>query len=188
MPLPKTKLGVAYALAREEIGTKEIPGESDNPTIVQYFEDVGHSWVEDDETAWCAAFVGSMLKRAGLPHTGSLRARSYESWGNHVNEDDAREGDLVVFWRVSPDSGFGHVGFMVRQTAKSILVLSGNQTNMVKEQWYPKSKFIGYRRMDDIPTILKPVPPTPLPPSFPSEGNRWGWLGHILSKLFGRSK
>lgn len=49
------------AAAGEHIGLKEWPGMKHNPTVVAMFADVGHSWVTDDETSWCAAFVGSVL-------------------------------------------------------------------------------------------------------------------------------
>ena len=100
----------AYQLARADEGTWEY-ADGHNPKILQYFADVGHSEVKDDETAWCAAFVGAMLKRAGMPHTGKLNARSYLDWGDEVALEDAQEGDIVVFWRGTPDGWQGHVGF-----------------------------------------------------------------------------
>jgi uncharacterized protein (TIGR02594 family) len=124
---------------------QEIRGPVDNPEIVQMFADVGHSSVQDDETAWCAAFVGSHLKRAGLPHTGKLTARSYLDWGQPVN--DPEPGDIVVFWRGSRDGWQGHVGFYVSETATHINVLGGNQSNKVSVQAYPKDRLLGYRRM-----------------------------------------
>ena len=62
--------------AWRELGQKEIGGQSDNARIVGYFREAGHAYVKDDETAWCAAFLGAMLERAGRRSTGSLRARS----------------------------------------------------------------------------------------------------------------
>ena len=91
-------MNAAYKLARKEIGTWEWK-DGHNPVVLQYFEDTGHAWVQDDETAWCAAFVGSMLKRAGFKHTGKLNARSYQNWGEPVERENARPGDIVVFTR-----------------------------------------------------------------------------------------
>lgn len=134
----------AYQLARADIGTWEYQ-DGHNPKVVQYFADVGHGWVKDDETAWCAAFVGAMLKRAGMAHTGKLNARSYLSWGDEVPLDAAKEGDIVVFWRGSPDSWQGHVGFFVRKEGNQIVVLGGNQANQVNERAYPTSRLLGVR-------------------------------------------
>jgi len=135
----------AYQLARADEGTWEW-AEGHNPKVVRYFADVGHSWVKDDETAWCAAFVGAMLKRAGMPHTGKLNARSYLDWGEEVALDDAQEGDVVVFWRGTPDGWQGHVGFFVRRAGASIEVLGGNQANQVNVKRYPVDRLLGVRR------------------------------------------
>ena len=86
-----------FRLAKSEIGTKEISGERDNPAVVQMFADVGHSQIDNDETAWCAAAVGSWLERSCIPSTGALNARSYLDWGQPVDLKDAKQGDIVVF-------------------------------------------------------------------------------------------
>jgi len=142
----------AYELARADEGTWEW-ADGHNPKVVKYFADVGHSWVKDDETAWCAAFVGAMLKRAGMPHTGKLNARSYLDWGDEVALEDAQEGDIVVFWRGTPDGWQGHVGFFVRRAGVSIEVLGGNQANQVNVKRYPVDRLLGVRR---APSTIKP--------------------------------
>jgi len=113
-----SKLIEAYRLAVKEIGTKEWPGPRHNPRVLAYFQDAGHSWVDDDETAWCAAFMGAMLRRAGLPSSGELTARSYLKWGQPTVTP--REGDLAIFWRGDPDGWQGHVGFFVRDNGSTI--------------------------------------------------------------------
>ena len=137
----------AYLLAREHLGLKEVSGPEHNEKIVAFFHDVGHDWVKDDETAWCAAFLGAMLHRAGLPHTGKLNARSYMNYGVEVDLKDAQPGDIVVFWRGSKNGWQGHVGFFVKETAQKIRVLGGNQTNMVNEADYGKDRLLGIRRI-----------------------------------------
>lgn len=141
---PKQK--TAYALASEEVGMQEIKGPMHNPEIVQMFADVGHSWVKDDETAWCAAFVGAMIERAGLPSTRKLNARSYLDWGKSVDLADAEPGDMVIFSRGDPSGWQGHVGFYVRNAGAHIEVLGGNQSNSVSVARYPKSRLLGVRR------------------------------------------
>lgn len=146
----------AYQLARADEGTWEY-ADGHNPKILQYFADVGHGWVKDDETAWCAAFVGAMLKRAGMPQTGKLNARSYLDWGDEVALDDAQEGDIVVFWRGTPDGWQGHVGFFVRRAGVSIEVLGGNQANQVNVKRYPVDRLLGVRRAPgtQAPTMVR---------------------------------
>jgi len=136
----------AYQLALKDLGTWEWD-KGHNPKVVRYFHDVGHEWVQDDETAWCAAFVGAMLKRAGMAHTGKLDARSYLDWGEEVPLSQAQEGDLVVFWRESPDSWKGHVGFFVGRTRIGhIRVLGGNQSDQVNIATYSDDRLLGVRR------------------------------------------
>ena len=146
----------AYQLARADEGTWEY-ADGHNPKILQYFADVGHGWVKDDETAWCAAFVGAMLKRAGMPQTGKLNARSYLDWGDEVALDGAQEGDIVVFWRGTPDGWQGHVGFFVRRAGVSIEVLGGNQANQVNVKRYPVDRLLGVRRAPgtQAPTMVR---------------------------------
>lgn len=70
--------------ARSYLGTKEIKGSADNPKIMEMYRTVGHDWVEHDEVAWCAAFVGHCLEKAGFASTRKLNARSYLTWGEKV--------------------------------------------------------------------------------------------------------
>jgi len=133
-------------VAGSYLGLKEYPGASHNPKVVKFFADTGNSWVKDDETPWCAAFVGAVLAQCGLPHTGKLNARSYLDWGYKVDEKRAEPGDVVVFWRGSPSSWQGHVGFFVRWQGDDIVVRGGNQGNAVTDDVYLSSRLLGFRR------------------------------------------
>lgn len=135
----------AFEIALKEYGVKEIPGPKHNPRVLEYFAKVGHSWVKDDETAWCAAFVGFCLESAGLSSTRALNARSYLTIGTPTNSPEP--GDLVVLWRVSRNSWQGHVGFYISETPNGILILGGNQGNQVCIAEYPKNQLLGYRRI-----------------------------------------
>jgi uncharacterized protein (TIGR02594 family) len=136
-----------YKIAESYIGTHEIPGEDDNPKIVEFFAKVGHSWVKDDETAWCAAFVGACLEEAGYKSTKKLNARSYLEWGDAVMPNQAEKGDVIIFWRESPQSWKGHVAFFHSYDANGNLnVLGGNQSNAVTIETYKKGRLLGVRR------------------------------------------
>ena len=134
------------ATAGTYLGLEEWPGARHNPEIMAMFGAVGHGWVQDDETPWCAAFVGAVLSQLGLPHTGRLNARSYLEWGVPVTIEEARPGDIVTLWRVSPDALTGHVAVLVERAGDRVLLRGGNQGNRVSDAWYPVARIIGVRR------------------------------------------
>ena len=79
-------------------------------------------------TAWCATFIGAVLKRSGNKYKQTARSREYENYGVEVPLAQARKGDIVVFYRKGKNSGFGHVGvFTGNKTSSTIEVLGGNQ-------------------------------------------------------------
>lgn len=130
------------AAAWRELGQKEIAGSADSARIVGYFREAGHATVRDDETAWCAAFLGAMLERAGRRSTRSLRARSYVAWGAPLEQ--ARFGAVAVLTRGS-DPALGHVGFVVGETDDGLLLLGGNQSNAVTVQAFARSRLLALR-------------------------------------------
>jgi uncharacterized protein (TIGR02594 family) len=134
------------AAAGEYLGEKEWPGARHNPVIVGFFSASGAPNINDDETPWCAAFVGAVLAQIGLQGTGKLNARSYLDWGVEVHIRDVMPGDVVVFWRGQPNGWQGHVGFVVRIDGDRVIVRGGNQGNAVSDASYPLSQLLGFRR------------------------------------------
>lgn len=134
-------------IARSYLGLKEVPGKADNPKIMAMYRALGHSWVEHDEVAWCAAFVGFCLEQAGEKSTRKLNARSYATWGIALDPDHAKPGAVAVFTR-GKNKAQGHVAFFLRKIGNSIEVLGGNQSNAVTIARYPDSLLIGLRGRD----------------------------------------
>lgn len=154
-PLPVT---AAIDLAKSHLGEREIPGARHNPFIVGCFEEIGTK-VRDDETSWCAAFTGAMLKRSGMAYVegdAGLLARNYLKYGHAIDEPE--EGCLVVFWRVRPDGWQGHVAFVESWTATTVTIIGGNQSDAVTRMTVPRtgsnSQVLGYRR--PVPAV-RPV-------------------------------
>lgn len=129
-------------IAWSEIGVKEVAGAEANSQIVKYFEDVGKPEVKSDETAWCAAFVGACLERAGIKSTRSLMARSYTKFGTKL--DKLRVGAIGVIPRTA-DPTFGHVFFVDGWTDTHIIALGGNQSNAVTRTKIRRSQLIALR-------------------------------------------
>ena len=140
--------------ALNEIGVKELPGAADNsPRILEYFAEIGMSWVKDDETAWCSASHNFIAKTSGYEYSGALDARSWLGIG--IETTHPEKGDTVIFWRISPHGWQGHVGFYIRQRGNLIWTLGGNQSNQYKISTYPAARskkygLLGYR-------ILRPI-------------------------------
>jgi uncharacterized protein (TIGR02594 family) len=133
-------------IARSYLGTRELKGPTDNPKIMEMYRTVGHDWVEHDEVAWCAAFVGHCLEKAGFSSTRKLNARSYLTWGEKVaNPEQAQEGDIVVFTR-GASAAQGHVAFFLKAVGSQVEVLGGNQSDGVTIARYPKARLLGIRR------------------------------------------
>lgn len=142
-----------YNIAKKKIGTKEIPGSKDNPEIVKMFADVGYPYIKDDETAWCAAFVGSVLKESGYPYMHKLNARSYLDYGKKIT--NPKEGAIAVLWRGKRDGWQGHVGFVSRWTDKYVWLVGGNQSNMVKEQRFSRNRVLAFRWPDEVKKVIE---------------------------------
>lgn len=128
--------------ARQFVGTREVKGRKHNPLILQWWSAIRAPFT-DDETPWCAAFVGGVLESVGIKSTRSAAARSYERWGVRLNKPAV--GCIVTFSR----KGGGHVGFCVGHSKTSVAVLGGNQRDSVNVTNFSKEssalKVTGYR-------------------------------------------
>jgi len=124
---------------REFIGLEEIKGSRHAPEIVQFWKDIKRGGIKDDETPWCAAYVGSMLERVGIKSSRFEGSSSYLKWGERI--DKPVLGCIVTFSR----SGGGHVGFVVGRTeGGNLLVLGGNQSDAVNIKEFTLDRVTGY--------------------------------------------
>jgi len=132
-------------VALNEYGTKSIPGPASNEEVLKYYHDIFFTWVEDDDVAWCAAFLNWCLKTAGKTYLNSLHARDFLKYGQETKKP--KLGDIVVLWRISPTSIYGHVGIYIREKENLIYVLGGNQSCSVNIATFPKSQVLSYRQI-----------------------------------------
>ncbi len=125
-----------YTSARAEIGVREI-GSNRGPDIKRYIT-LAH--VGQEGWPWCAIFANAMLEKSGVPGTRSAGARSFE-WDSKlfVPLKGPVVGAIVTFWRQSPRSGLGHVGFYVSETKTQVNTLGGNEHDSVREELLPKA-------------------------------------------------
>lgn len=138
----------ALEIAFTQYGVYEY-AEGQNPEVMKFFHEIGQTWVQDDETAWCSAFVNWCCMKAGLPYTKKLNARSWLEIGEPILPpiERPRLGDIVIFWRIAKDSEYGHVAFYINQDKDYVYVLGGNQSNQVNVSRYPVSQLLEYRRL-----------------------------------------
>ena len=143
-------------IAFEELNTKEIQGPTHNPRIVEYAERSNLGGINDDETPWCSTFVNFVCDESDLPKTNRANARSWLQIGRPVT--DPEPGDIVIFWRESPHSWKGHVGFFLgfNIDKSKVFCLGGNQGNQFSIAPYDAEKVLGYRRLEVIDSIELP--------------------------------
>lgn len=154
-------------IAEGLIGLRETPGPIHEARILEMFAACGHPEISDDETSWCAAFVGYCLLAGGFAGTGMLTARSYLKWGREVALEDAEPGDVVVISR-GKSTWQGHVFFYEGQTLKGIRGLGGNQgIGQVSRDIFPKAKLLGVRRA--VRRLPAPEPARPAAPPPPEK-------------------
>ncbi|QTL95534.1 TIGR02594 family protein [Aeromonas jandaei] len=126
--------------AHKFLGLKEIKGAKHAQEILDMWKAIKRGGIKDDETPWCAAFLGACLERVGIQSTRFESAKSYLDWGTKLNAPV--QGCVVVFTR----TGGGHVGFVVgKSPTGNLLVLGGNQSDEVNIREFPLARVTGYR-------------------------------------------
>lgn len=127
-----------YAEAESYMGLREIHGAQHAPAILKMWTLIRAPFT-DDETPWCAAFVGACLEKSDIKSTRSPRARSYLTWGMPLKEPSI--GAILVFAR----GGAGHVGFYAGEDNTAYHALGGNQGDMVNITRIAKNRLLGIR-------------------------------------------
>lgn len=143
------------------IGTDERPGPGNNPIIMSWAGDLDQ-WYPSDATPWCGLFVGHCM-RVGAPEDpqdfNRLGAQEWLKFG--VGLEKPVLGCIAVFWRGSPNSWKGHVGFLVGEDASTWHVLGGNQSDSVNVTRVGKSRTKGWRWPKSIAVPAEAARPFP---------------------------
>jgi uncharacterized protein (TIGR02594 family) len=130
--------------ARRLLGVREDTGPGSTRTILDWAGDLGIPYKSDD-IPWCGLFVahciGSTLTREPLPNN-PLGARNWSRFGA---PSQPKVGAIMVFWRVTPTSGKGHVGFYAAEDDAAYHILGGNQSDKVSIARVAKSRLVGAR-------------------------------------------
>ncbi|RZF64486.1 LysM peptidoglycan-binding domain-containing protein [Sphingomonas populi] len=149
-------LWLSLALREEDAGVAEFnPGS--NPRIVEYLatcKGLSAAQRNDDNTAWCSAFVNWCMVNAGKKGTDSAWALDWRGWG--VEDPSPKRGSVVVWERIVGGKVLGHVSYLLDDQGAKLLVLGGNQSNRVHRALYPRDGKLGltlYRN----PVFRKPA-------------------------------
>lgn len=142
-------------VAMGEIGTTEVVGRTHNPRILEYHAATGlHA--SNDETSWCGSFVAWCLQQSGVDYKNvfpqAAAARTWLRFGHTLKTPTY--GCIIIFWRKSPTSWEGHVGFFVGwadENHEYVKVLGGNQRNRVEIMEYKSLQILGFRWPASIP-------------------------------------
>jgi uncharacterized protein (TIGR02594 family) len=145
-------------IAFNELGIEEIIGQEHNPEILKYATETGIKGITSDEIPWCSTFVNWVAWKAGLIQTGKPNARSWLNVGTKVTSPEP--GDVVVFWRESPQSWKGHVGFFLGLSPdrKRVYCIGGNQGNRVSVSAYRINTVLSYQRLAPVDKLEIPDP------------------------------
>lgn len=96
---------------------------------------------------WCAIWVNAKLEQSGFRGSRSASSQSFRHDINFVKLDGPALGCIVVFWRLTPSSGLGHVGFYDGTDSHGFVsVISGNDSDMVDRSVYnPAGRTFGLK-------------------------------------------
>jgi len=160
------------AVMRKITGTKEAPGDADNPAILAWPKAIGERFPDmaqycrgykHDSIPWCGLTVGYALAAAGLrPVFGRRDVDRFlwaAAWGEQgpelVKLDRPLPGAIMVFTR----NGGGHVALYEGEDATHYHIRGGNQSDMVNVVRKPKSQFTAatWPRALPIPKDARPV-------------------------------
>lgn len=140
--LAGTEVPPWYAIGLEREGLHE---RDDNAELRAFLRADGATLGDPKQFAWCGDFVDTCIRLA-LPDEETpdnpYLARNWLKWGQPCDEVF---GAVCVFWRGSPKSIFGHVGFVAGSDDTAVHVLGGNQSNSISITRIARTRLLGCR-------------------------------------------
>ena len=130
--------------ARHLLGVKEVVGPGNNPTILDWASDAGIPYKSDD-IAWCGLFVAHCISSTMMDEPLPANPLGARQWLKFGAPCGIAPGAILVFWRVSPSSWKGHVGFYAGEDDTAYHVLGGNQGNAVSIARIAKDRLLEAR-------------------------------------------
>jgi len=126
-----------WAIREATDGIPEEPNHDNRGPVIRRYIALAKCGVEGDP--YCAIAVNAALEFNGIHGTRSALARSFENSGYFIKLTGPAYGAIATFWRGSRQSGHGHTGFYVGETASNVFILGANQHDDFNESPFPKS-------------------------------------------------
>ena len=135
-------------------GAGEVGGNNMGPDVDKYLNDI----VEPPNN-WCAGFVSWCLRESGsMPIDYTVGARDVLNQARRrglttFNDPAAARplpGDIVVWWRGSPNGWRGHIGFVHHTEHGRVFTIEGNKSSRVEGFDYPvvgMQRLLGFVRL-----------------------------------------
>jgi CHAP domain/Putative peptidoglycan binding domain len=158
MPSGASRVGWnALQIAKAEMaaGAKEIGGDDKGPYCKKYLAVTGLGEGYD----WCAAFVSYCFKEGNpgaMPYKATAGARATltafkdKGWEYKATfENSPLPGDIIVWWRGTPNGWKGHVGIVSGYANGIVHTIEGNKTSKVDHFSYvfgQIDKLLGFAR------------------------------------------
>jgi len=131
--------------ARNLLGTRESPGEANNPIIMKWARDLDQ-WYPGDDVPWCGLFVAHCMIRGAPQEPQAFNRLGARNWLKYGAPCEALIGAVTVFWRTHPTKSWdGHVAILTAQNEDAVRVIGGNQSNNVTETWISRDRLLGFR-------------------------------------------
>jgi len=127
------------------MGTREVPGPSNNPVIMGWAKNLDQ-WYTGDDVPWCGLFVAHCMAVGAPQEPQAFNRLGARAWLNYGVACEAVSGAVAVFWRTHPTKSWnGHVALLTGQSDTAYRVLGGNQSDNVTETWISKDRLLGFR-------------------------------------------
>jgi uncharacterized protein (TIGR02594 family) len=111
------------SLAQTQLGINEL----DNADKVREYHTIGGGQTREPTVAWCSSFCNYCLLKTSIKGTRSAASRSFINYGKSVGTTNVPFGAIAVFG--VPNSGSGHVAFVLQDKGDKLVVLGGNQSD-----------------------------------------------------------
>jgi uncharacterized protein (TIGR02594 family) len=120
-------------VAKKYIGLQEVRDNKQLKSLLHSMSINGDIAIDPAKTSWCAAWINFCQRSVGLKGTGMLNAQSFNTFGIEIKEEDAQEGDILVFHFPSDSEWQGHVTYFIEwdDDNNKVKCLGGNQSNSV---------------------------------------------------------